>query len=132
MNTTPAGEKKFSAGFDFWWFRCYWWERVKVKTHKKLNITLPLELHSWVVQRQREEQKKTRIAVVPLSKIIADCVEKTMQREKASAIMLNDGGNPSPQPHTGAVTLNPRRISAGGSKTLPIRYPTKRQARSSK
>jgi len=105
---------------------------VKVKTHKKLNITLPIELHAWVVQRQREEQKKTRIAVVPLSKIIADCVEKTMQRERASAILLNEKGNPSPQPHIGGDAMNPRKTSAGGSKILPIRYPTKRQARSSK
>jgi len=68
---------------------------MKTQKHCKLNISLPAELHAWIVKRQKEEQAKTRFGTVPLSKIIADCVAKTMDDENANRASLNKDITPN-------------------------------------
>jgi hypothetical protein len=55
---------------------------MKEKTHKKLNISLPNDLHAWVVKRQAEENKKSRLSKTAISTIIADAVEQAKIREE--------------------------------------------------
>jgi hypothetical protein len=56
----------------------------------------------------------------------SDGVFTPIKKEKS------DQGNAKGLPHTGPVTTNPRKTSAGGSGTRPIgKYPTARQAKSS-
>ena len=92
---------------------------MKKKTHIKLNISLPRELHTWLVRRQKDEQKKTRIAVVPLSRIIAECVDKMMVEERNASLILNEEKT-EPLPHTGAtarIVVPSSETSGGGSST---------------
>ena len=97
---------------------------MKTKTHKKLNITLPLDVYDWAVKKQKEEQKKTRLGKVHFSNIIADAVAEMKQREDAERLLLNERGNDRLQPHSGPTIMNPRKTSAGGSgipKTVTYR-----------
>lgn len=63
---------------------------MKEKTHKKLNISLPKELHSWVVKKQGEENKKSRLSKASISAIIADAVQQTKTREDNEFLMMQD------------------------------------------
>jgi hypothetical protein len=90
MNTSAAGENLFFRKFAHWCFRCYWWEYMKEKTHQKLNISLPKELHAWVVKKQHEENKKSRLSKVSISAIIADAVQQTKTREDNEFLMMQD------------------------------------------
>jgi hypothetical protein len=54
---------------------------MKEKTHKKLNISLPNDLHAWVIKRQAEENKKSRLSKTAISTIIADAVEQAKAKE---------------------------------------------------
>lgn len=49
---------------------------MKEKTHKKLNISLPKELHDWVLKKQAEENKKSALSKTAISTIIAHAVER--------------------------------------------------------
>jgi hypothetical protein len=63
---------------------------MKEKTHKKLNISLPNYLHTWVVKRQAEENKKSRLSKTAISTIIADAVEQAKIREENEKILMQD------------------------------------------
>jgi hypothetical protein len=63
---------------------------MKEKTHQKLNISLPKELHAWVVKKQREENKKSRLSKASISAIIADAVQQTKTREDNEFLMMQD------------------------------------------
>jgi glutamate formiminotransferase len=93
---------------------------MKTKTHAKLNISLPLELHAWCVQKQKEEQRRSPLAQVRLSRIIAKAVEEMMDEEIKRTRFLNDEGKSDSQPHSGPKTMNPRKTSVGGFKTPKI------------
>ncbi len=90
MNTRFAGENLFFRKFAHWCFRCYWWEYMKEKTHQKLNISLPKELHAWVVKKQSEENKKSRLSKASISAIIADAVQQTKTREDNEFLLMQD------------------------------------------
>jgi hypothetical protein len=90
MNTRFAGENKFSEKFANGGVRCYWWESMKKKTHEKLNISLPKELHDWVVKKQAEENKKSRLSKASISAIIADAVQQIKTREHNEFLMMQD------------------------------------------
>ena len=98
MNTSAAGENLFSRKFAHRCFRCYWWEYMKEKTHQKLNISLPKELHAWVVKKQDEENKKSRLSKASISAIIADAIQQTKTREDNEFLMMQD--SPSSKPET--------------------------------
>jgi len=102
---------------------------MKVKTHAKLNISLPLELHAWCVQKQKQEQRRSPLAQVGLSRIIAKAVREMMEDEiKRTRFLNEDEGNIESQPHSGPKITNPRKISAGGSKTPKIvKYEAKKR-----
>jgi hypothetical protein len=94
---------------------------MKVKTHAKLNISLPIELHGWCVQKQKEEQRRSPLAQVGLSRIIAKAVRDMMEEEIKRTRSLNeDKGKTESQPHSGPKTMNPRKTSDGGSKIPKI------------
>jgi hypothetical protein len=63
---------------------------MKEKTHQKLNISLPKELHAWVVKKQGEENKKSRLSKASISAIIADAVQQTKTREDNEFLMMQD------------------------------------------
>jgi hypothetical protein len=96
---------------------------MKEKTHTKLNISIPNDLHSWVVQKRDQEQKKTRFGNVKISNVIAHCIEAARQAELRDRIMMNEGNDPSPEL---ANVVTPSETSGGGSSTR--RITTYRQA----
>ena len=63
---------------------------MKEKTHTKLNISLPKELHAWVLKKQAEENKKSRLSKAAISTIIADAVQQTKIREDNEKILMQD------------------------------------------
>lgn len=85
MSIESAGENIFLEKFDSWCFRCYWWERMKTKTHKKLNVSIPIDLHDFLIQKQKVEQSKNPLATIPLSKIVATAIEELKQDEEGKA-----------------------------------------------
>ncbi len=94
---------------------------MKTKTHAKLNISLPLELHAWCVQKQREEQRRNPLSEVRLSRIIAKAVREMMEEEiKRSRFLNEDEGKTESKTHSGGNVTNPRKTSVGGFKTPKI------------
>jgi hypothetical protein len=94
---------------------------MKTKTHAKLNISLPIELHGWCVQKQKEEQRRSPLAQVRLSRIIAKAVRDMMEEEIKRTRSLNENkGKTESQPQSGGNVTNPRKTSVGGSKTPNI------------
>jgi hypothetical protein len=108
MGIDSAGENKFLEKFDSWCFRCYWWERLKTKTHRKLNVSIPIELHDFLIEKQKVEQSKNPLATIPLSKIVATAIEELKQDEEGKAA--------SPEPAIAPI-YRPEDHSAGGSST---------------
>ena len=94
---------------------------MKTKTHAKLNISLPLELHAWCVQKQKEEQRRLPLAQVPFSRIIAKAVRDMMEEEIKRTRSLNENkGKTESQPYSGPNVVIRPHASAGGSKTPKI------------
>jgi len=91
MNTRFAGENKFLEKFARRCARCYWWEYMKEKTHKKLNISLPNDLHAWVLKKQDEENKKSRFSKTPISNIIAYAIEQAKMIEEQQGKVVSPG-----------------------------------------
>jgi len=128
MNTTPAGENIFCAGC----FLVLLVGKMKKKTHVKLNISLPADVHAWCIQKQKEEQRKNRMATVRLSNVIAYAIKETMDEDLKRTAALNEQlGNAEPLPHNRGVapapaastTFDPSVKCAGGSSTpKTIRY----------
>ena len=65
---------------------------MKEKTHQKLNISLPNDLHAWVVKRQAEENKKSRLSKTAISTIIADAVEQAKAKEEEQGKVQSGAG----------------------------------------
>jgi hypothetical protein len=82
---------------------------MKEKTHKKLNISLPNDLHAWVVKRQAEENKKSRLSKTAISTIIADAVEQAKAKEEQGKV-------PSPD-SAGAKVVRASESSASSRST---------------
>jgi len=70
---------------------------MKEKTHQKLNISLPKELHAWVVKKQGEENKKSRLSKASISAIIADAIQQTKTREDNEFLMMQDSHSSKPE-----------------------------------
>ena len=81
---------------------------MKTKTHKKLNVSIPIDLHDFLIQKQKVEQSKNPLATIPLSKIVATAIQELMQDEEGKAA--------SPEPAI-APKHRPEDHSAGGSST---------------
>ena len=58
---------------------------MKIKTHTKLNVSIPIELHDFLIQKQKIEQAKNPLATIPLSKIVATAIEELKQDEEGKA-----------------------------------------------
>jgi hypothetical protein len=58
---------------------------MKIKTHTKLNVSIPIELHVFLIQKQKIEQAKNPLATIPLSKIVANAIEEFKQDEEGKA-----------------------------------------------
>jgi hypothetical protein len=63
---------------------------MKEKTHTKLNISLPADLHAWVLKKQAEEKRKSKLSKTYISNIIADAVEQTKIREENERLLLQE------------------------------------------
>ena len=81
---------------------------MKTKTHKKLNVSIPIELHDFLIQKQKVEQAKNPLATIPLSKIVATAIEELKQEEQGNAA--------SPERATAPIH-RPEDHSVGGSST---------------
>ena len=55
---------------------------MKTKTHTKINISIPTELHQWVVEKKYKEQKKSKYAQVGISNIIAEAIQAAKDKEE--------------------------------------------------
>lgn len=108
MGIDSAGKNIFLEEFDSWYFRCYWWEGMKTKTHKKLNVSIPIDLHDFLIQKQKVEQSKNPLATIPLSKIVATAIQELMQDEEGKAA--------SPEPAIAPIH-RPEDHLDGGSST---------------
>jgi hypothetical protein len=114
---------------------------VKTKTHAKLNISLPLELHAWCVQKMKSEQRKNRMGEVKLSHVIAHAIKEVMEEEiRKNRIFNEQPGNASALPHHGAdasvpaadKTVRPSETSDGGFSTRrTMKYPKAGRRKSS-
>jgi len=78
---------------------------MKEKTHTKLNISLPKELHAWVVKKQGEENKKSRLSKASISAIIADAVQQTKTREDNEKLLMQDTPNKDETARTAHSTV---------------------------
>lgn len=114
MGIDSAGKNKFLQKFDSWCFRCYWWEEMKTKTHTKLNVSIPIELHDFLIQKQKTEQAKNPLATIPLSKIVATAIEELKQEEQGKA---------APPESVGVETLKlSANLDTGSSKAGTGRF----------
>lgn len=78
---------------------------MKTKTHKKLNVSIPIELHDFLVEKQKAEQATNPIATIPLSAIVAKAIKELKEDEEGKA-------------PDASVVINPNsEISVGGSST---------------
>ena len=69
---------------------------MKEKTHKKLNISLPLDLHAFCVEKKNEEQAKNPMVTVPISKIISEAVREMRDSEKKANAPASNARPSSP------------------------------------
>ena len=83
---------------------------MKEKTHKKLNISLPADLHAFCLQKKKEEQAKNPLATVPISKIIALAVREMKEEEDRRKILMNDDPNaPAPGARRSGVSYGQKK-----------------------
>ena len=80
---------------------------MKAKTHTKLNISIPTELHQWVVDKKEKEQKKSKYARVGISNIITEAIQAAKDDDER--------GNGNPSEH--ANVIRPSASGVGGSST---------------
>ena len=78
---------------------------MKTKTHRKLNVSIPIELHDFLIQKQKIEQAKNPFATIPLSKIVANAIEEFRQDEEGKS------------QNAAADVVKPHKRSGGGSST---------------
>jgi hypothetical protein len=85
---------------------------MKSKTHTKLNITLPIEVHQWCVKKQEEEQRKTKFGKVALSKIIAQAVQDMKTIDESGQFQMSEirQNNPAHDAQPSSPSLNHRKI----------------------
>lgn len=83
---------------------------MKEKTHKKLNISLPADLHAFCLQKKKEEQARNPLATVPISKIIALAVREMKEEEDRRKILLNETQNATaPNARLSSVSYRPKK-----------------------
>jgi len=89
---------------------------MKEKTHKKLNISLPNDLHAWVIKRQAEENKKSRLSKTAISTIIADAVEQAKAKEEEQGKVQSGVG----------VKIRPAFETFGSGHLTPRKNPSRK------
>jgi hypothetical protein len=103
----------------------------------KVSVSLPPEVHDWLKSEADRRTQKFGESWTA-SRVLQEALREYRARQSAGAapgqampdrIHLNEDFVAA-QPHSGPVITNPRKTSAGGSKTQATRYPTKRQAKS--
>ena len=52
---------------------------------KKLNISIPPDLHRWIKEKQEDFKEKNPLARLDVSPIIADCIRAMMKLEEGKA-----------------------------------------------
>ena len=78
---------------------------MKTKTHKKLNVSIPIELHDFLIEKQKVEQSKNPLATIPLSKIVATAIEELRQDEEGKAASPEPAGAKMLLPSESSVSL---------------------------
>jgi len=73
---------------------------------KKLNISIPPDLHRWIKKKQEDFKEKNPLARVDVSPIIADCIRAMKELEEGKA-----------QPVVGAVIRSTSENSVTGPST---------------
>jgi hypothetical protein len=58
---------------------------MKTKTHEKLNISIPIDLHEFLLKKQKSEQQINPLATIPLSKIVATAIREYKENEEGKA-----------------------------------------------
>ena len=52
---------------------------------KKLNISIPPDLHRWIKKKQEDFKEKNPLARLDVSPIIADCIRAMKESEQGKA-----------------------------------------------
>jgi len=58
---------------------------MKTKTHEKLNISIPIDLHEFLLKKQKSEQQINPLATIPLSRIVATAIREYKENEEGKA-----------------------------------------------
>jgi hypothetical protein len=58
---------------------------MKTKTHEKLNISIPIDLHDFLLKKQKSEQQINPLATIPLSRIVATAIREYKENEEGKA-----------------------------------------------
>ena len=87
---------------------------MKTKTHEKLNISIPIDLHEFLLKKQKSEQQINPLATIPLSRIVATAIREYKENEEGKA-----------QADAGVVTHPVSETSASGPLTR-MKKPTRK------
>jgi hypothetical protein len=79
---------------------------------KKLNISIPPDLHRWIKKKQEDFKEKNPLARLDVSPIIADCIRAMKESEE---------GKSNPSVRVGANALKLSESSATGLSTRNTR-----------
>ena len=90
---------------------------MKTKTHKKLNVSIPIDLHEFLIQKQKVEQSKNPLATIPLSKIVATAIEELKQDEEGKAASQKSAQKNPDKTSKDAPIVQPEDHSDGGPLT---------------
>ena len=74
---------------------------MKAEKFKKLNISLPPDLHEWIKQKQADFKKENPLGKLDISPFIAHCIQSMKESEEKQ----------SPVGRAGAKTLRPSESS---------------------
>jgi len=55
---------------------------MKTKTHEKLNISIPIDLHVFLLKKQKSEQQINPLATIPLSRIVATAIREYKENDE--------------------------------------------------
>ena len=103
----------------------------------KVSVSLPPEVHEWL-KSEAARRTKTFGESWTASRVLQEALREYRTRQSAGTILgqampdrihLNEDFTKA-QPHSGPVITNPRKTSAGGSKTRDVRYQAKSRGRS--
>jgi len=88
---------------------------MKEGKFKKLNISLPPDLHEWIKKKQADFKRENPLGKLDISPFVAHCIKAMKDSEESSQKSSSKASNI--QPPVGVVIEPDSEISATGSST---------------